>query len=247
MNGIEKGFGTTREAAELKKPAVLYHASSNTEIEEFEPRAESVRDKDEGPMVFASPDRAFATCFLVPTDDSWAKIGRFGEPGKKGPWHVVVSDRDRFEELDHGGAIYTLPSESFSTDPTKGVGTTEWTSPVAVKPIAKEVMQSGLQAMLEAGVQVYFVDRETFERIKQSDDHGKEVIDGLAPFRPEADYVEPTSATLAQACADVLGPEECEELAAMPLDEAMGYVFTLLLEQGVDPDSFLVEKGILEG
>ncbi len=246
MDGKEAGFGTSSEATELRKPVVLYHASSNAEIEEFEPRAESVRDKGEGPMVFASPDKAFATCFLVPTDSSWVAIGRYSEPGKKGPWHVVVSDRERFEELDHGGAIYSLPSDSFSTDPTKGVGATEWTSPVAVRPIAKEVIPSGLQAMLGAGVQVYFVDRETFERIKQSDDHGKEIIDGLVPFKPEADYVEPTSATLAQACADVLDPEECGELAAMPLDEAMGYVFTLLLEQGVDPGSFLVEKGILE-
>jgi hypothetical protein len=181
----ELGLDNDSEVVELRRPAALYHASRSTEIEEFEPRAESVRDKEEGPMVFASPDKAFATCFLVPTDDSWAKIGRYSEHGKRGPWHVVVSDRERFEALDHGGAIYALPSESFSTDPDKGVGVTEWTSPVAVRPIAKEIIPSGLQAMLEAGVQVYFVDRETFERIKHSDDHGKAIVDGLTPFQTE--------------------------------------------------------------
>lgn len=170
------------EPTELKRPPVLYHASNNPNIEVFEPRVESVRDKDEGPMVFATPDKAFATCFIVPTSGSWVKIGRFSEPGRVGPWHVVISDKTRFSELDKGGAIYELSSDGFSTDPNKGVGASEWVSPSAVKPITHEQVQSGLQAMLDAGVQVYFVDQATFEQIRQSDDHGKVIIDSLTPY-----------------------------------------------------------------
>lgn len=58
---------------------------------------------------------------------------------------------------------------------------------------------------------------------------------------------EPTSEQLAQACAEVLFEEDCEELAAMPIEEATGYAFSLLLENGVeDPGEYLKSKGILE-
>jgi len=38
---------------ENMKPKVLYHASQNREIDVLEPRADTVRDKAEGPVVFA--------------------------------------------------------------------------------------------------------------------------------------------------------------------------------------------------
>ncbi len=62
-----------------------------------------------------------------------------------------------------------------------------------------------------------------------------------------AEAEEPTSEQLAQACSEVLPAEDCEELAAMPIEEATGYAFTLLLENGVeDPEEYLKSKGILE-
>lgn len=57
---------------------------------------------------------------------------------------------------------------------------------------------------------------------------------------------ESTPKSLAAACADILPAEDCEELAAMPADEALGYAFTLLIENGIDPESYLRSKGILE-
>lgn len=48
--------------------------------------------------------------------------------------------------------------------------------------VDKEEYESGLRAMLENGVKVYFVDRETFDAIKQSDDHGFEIIQSLTPY-----------------------------------------------------------------
>lgn len=62
-----------------------------------------------------------------------------------------------------------------------------------------------------------------------------------------AEVPEPTSEQLAQACTEVLTPKDCEELSAMPMDEALGYAFTLLIENGVDdPESYLRERNILE-
>lgn len=58
---------------------------------------------------------------------------------------------------------------------------------------------------------------------------------------------EPTPTDLAEACREVLTEVDCQELEALPLDEGVGYAFTLLLENGIDdPDAFLREKGIIE-
>lgn len=57
---------------------------------------------------------------------------------------------------------------------------------------------------------------------------------------------EPTAAEIADACKDVLDRATCEEIAAMDDEEAIGLVFTALIEAGVDdPEEFLKAKGIL--
>ena len=159
---------------EAMKPKVLYHASSNRNLEVLEPRAESVRDESEGPVVFASPDKAGVTKFLVPSNDSWTRKMRFGDV------HIhIISDREKYEEADKGGAIYHLSSDTFELDETRSGGKQEWTSRKSVKPANKEVYDSGLQAQLDNGVQVFFVDKDAFERIDQSTDHGNEIIRSL--------------------------------------------------------------------
>lgn len=57
---------------------------------------------------------------------------------------------------------------------------------------------------------------------------------------------EPTSQQLAEVCSDILPLEDCADLAAMPFDEALGYAYTLLLEQGEDADTILTQAGIIE-
>lgn len=66
-------------------------------------------------------------------------------------------------------------------------------------------------------------------------------------FTPEYESREPTSQELAEACADVLDPQTCEEIGGIgSLEDAIGFVFSALMEAGVnDPETFLVEKGIL--
>lgn len=169
------------ESNESIKPAILYHASQDRDIATFEPRMDKVRDPLEGPRIFATPDKALASCFLVPSESSWVKIGRFDKDGVPGHWKVVVSDEKRFRETDKGGAIYSLPSESFSTDPGRGMGESEWTSADPVAPNGKEDYASGLAAMKELGVDVLFVNKDTFMAIQNADDHGQSIIDALKP------------------------------------------------------------------
>ncbi len=162
--------------AGLEKPPVLYHASRAGDIEEFEPRAGSVRDRNEGPRVFGSPSRAMVSMFLVKCDDSWVNKGAFsGQP------YMVISDEERFKSLDTGAYLYTLPNDTFENDPHKGLKELEWTSKTPVKPIGKEFIPSALQDMLKQGVKVYFVDTKTFDEIDTAEDHGWSILDSLTP------------------------------------------------------------------
>lgn len=163
---IEASTAESRE-----KPPVLYHASQKRDIERFELRGERVRDPNEGARIFATPDKRLATIFLVPTDDSWANSGFFGDTP-----HLIVSDENKFRAMDMGGAIYSLPSDRFETDLTKGLREKEWTSTEEVRPIGKKEYASGLTAMLESGVQVYFVDQETYEKTQDAPDGGYSIL-----------------------------------------------------------------------
>ena len=102
-------FNPKKESKE--KPSFLYHASPNSNIEEFEPRNKTTRNKDEGPKIFATPSREVASIFLVPTDDSWAGSGNFG-----GAWYFFCNNEERFKKLDKGSTLYQLSSDGFSYD-----------------------------------------------------------------------------------------------------------------------------------
>ncbi|MBI4101284.1 hypothetical protein HY441_02315 [Candidatus Microgenomates bacterium] len=158
----------------MKKPTVFYHVSTNREIEEFHPRNDTVRDLNEGPVIFACPDKVTAALFSVKTDDSWVASGFHNDVP-----YIAVSDEERFRKLDRGGTIYYLPGDTFTCDPELGMREKEWTSKVPVKPMDREHYDSGLELMLRQGVQVYFVDPPAWRAIKESDDHGFTILQGL--------------------------------------------------------------------
>jgi len=59
--------------------------------------------------------------------------------------------------------------------------------------------------------------------------------------------VAPLSGRLAQACAEVLPVDVCADLETMPLNEALGYAYTLLQQNKIeDPEGFLRSKGVIE-
>jgi len=157
-----------------EKPPFLYHASPNREINEFEPRVETFRDPEEGPVIFATPDKAYASMFLVPSDDRWTQKSVFD-----GVNCHIISDKKLFEELDQGGTIYSLPSETFETDPKRSKTGREWTGKKTVSLSDKTPYKSGLEAMIENGVQVYFVDKSTFKKIREAGDHGLSILKSL--------------------------------------------------------------------
>lgn len=159
-----------------EKPGVLYHASRFSGIKEFVPNRVNYRDEDEGAVIFATPSKAIASAFLVKGhEDNWMQIGFYEDI----PVVVINANREEFIKNDKGGVMYAFPSDTFDYDPNKGMGDNEWTSRKSVKPLSELRYTSALDAMIENGVQVYFVDKKTFDDINNSDNHGYNILIGL--------------------------------------------------------------------
>ena len=62
----------------------------------------------------------------------------------------------------------------------------------------------------------------------------------------EKNEEEPTIEELIEACTDVLEQDVLEDLRSMEFDDAIGYIFTLLLDVVEAPEEFLKKKGVLE-
>lgn len=150
----------------MLKPKFLYHASANKNIKLFEPRNENIRDPNEGPVIFASPSKIYCSMFIVRTDNSWAGLGKYNDT-----WYCAIADKDRFLALDKGGAIYKLSSKSFETELTNPTKDMEWVSKEAVKPIERELFDSGLEAMLNYNIKVYFVNKIIFRNFRENMEH----------------------------------------------------------------------------
>ncbi len=156
-----------------EKPAVLYVSAQTKGIEELVPMEGRNRGEDEGSVIFSTPDKALASIFLVNGhNDSWMQIGYFNDILVV----IIKSDREEFIKNDRGGSMYTVSSETFDFDPDKGMGEKEWTSSKPVRTQSETNYSSALETMTDNGVQVYFVDEETFDEINRSRDHGLSIL-----------------------------------------------------------------------
>ena len=158
----------------MEKPRNLYHASTEKDVSEFEPRNESPRYAGEENLVFATPHREVAAMFLVPKNIP-TEISKYGDT------HIVFV-QGTVEELkahDSGGAIYTLPNDTFVTDKEIGMGDVEWVSNQSVKPIAKTVYETSLEALGENNVSIYFLGKDAFARIQADPSSGLEIVKSL--------------------------------------------------------------------
>lgn len=154
----------------MRKPKYLYHASPRNNLNVIEPRATTLpRGFDKAPCVFATDCFRFSTQFIIPTDDSWANGGAFGDT-----CFFVISDKKRFQKGDKGGSIYFVPSSGF-----KKYNRKEWFKRGTTKPVEKVTFSSGLSAMITHNVQVYFVDKKTYKKIQDSPDHGLSILNSL--------------------------------------------------------------------
>lgn len=144
----------------------LYHASENPDIEALEPRAIGKRDPQDNARVYATDDEAYASMFLVKSDDSWTFKFGLEDEGLEAHWFICISDKDRYLEKDKGGIIYSLPKEQFI--PVPDCSTPEWISLQPVNITGKKFYASGIDAMLKHNVQVYFTSPNQFQAIRET-------------------------------------------------------------------------------
>jgi hypothetical protein len=156
----------------MTKPELLYHASHDTTIDEFEPRNNFPRFEGEGNLVFATQYVQLAAMFLSPLDIP-TEISVYGDR------YVIFINADEAEYIqkDKGGAIYSFSSVQFEVDPTIGMGESEWTSIEPVRPISKTIYATSIEAMDMYGIERYFVDTVTMERIQADPAHALDLVD----------------------------------------------------------------------
>lgn len=161
------------------KPEVLYHGSSFY-LNKIKPRQESFRDKNEGHVVFASSDIAFASIFITRIyDDHSIKFKHAGV------YYMIIDDEEKFRATDKKGYIYTLSSQNFMHDRVKGMKC-EWFSRQAIIPSEYKRHRSGLEAMIEHGVQVYFLKARAFGEIQKIKEKRNYVVNILRDFHNKA-------------------------------------------------------------
>ena len=121
--------------------------------------------------------------FIVPSVDSWTIKSGYKIGDNPRIWVHCIADEKRYRDLDKGGAIYTLPTKTFITDPEQC--SAEWISSASVKPIRKEIFTSGIGAMVGMGVQVYFVTQNQFREIKKNSENTELVFEILKSIKSE--------------------------------------------------------------
>ncbi|CAN5625949.1 hypothetical protein BH23PAT2_BH23PAT2_02560 [soil metagenome] len=156
---------------------MLYHASTNKDLTSLEPKRTLSRDVYIGDYVFATSDYRLAAMYLVTR----------GRPillnvKESIPRIVICSNAKEYIESDTGGAIYTLPGETFHKTPQEGLEDSELVSEVAVKTVSKKVYETSLAALKEAGVEIYFVGEEQFDGIL-SNKNEAEIVTRFSPYQ----------------------------------------------------------------
>jgi hypothetical protein len=155
----------------MDKPKYLYHSSPNTAIVEFEPQNEFPRYEGEVNLVFATPHLAVAAMFLIPRHIP-TEISVYGDTYVA----FINSNEADYSLSDNGGAIYSLPVDTFETDAVDGMGEIEWVSNVPVKPLFKEVFKTSIEAMNKYNVVRYFVSEATLKKIQENTANGLRLV-----------------------------------------------------------------------
>lgn len=162
-----------KQSSDKEKPSFLYHGSPHR-IEELIPKTKPHREKEEGELVYATSEFTDAIMFLQKTN----LTGHCIINNEKVAYAIIVGDREEFIKKDNGGHVHVLSSDKFKPSPHKGM-LNEWVSAESVKPLEIKEYDSALNAMLEAGVQVYFLDEAKYSEIRKTGSHGYALLKNL--------------------------------------------------------------------
>lgn len=179
---MSEGFELKPNNKESKeKPPFLYHGTIRGDVEEFEPRS-AINRPNEEPAVYASPDLEIAIQSMA---NKFVSNGGIVN-GRR--FVCIPMTREEFMVQDHGGTVYVFPSDSFEVNKGIGLGDKEWVSKKPVKPKEKIHFPSLLEAILNQGTEVYFIDPELVSLITEAQYGNPEdlenILAGLEPAKP---------------------------------------------------------------
>jgi hypothetical protein len=141
----------------------LYHGSHVQNIDYLKSFSLSKREKNDNPRIYATHLYALATCFLFKHDDSWTRLSISTRTEEEPIIYLVIGDEKKFNECNKKGSIYTITSDHFMYDENKGLGEYEWyTEKPSIRVISEEKIENILDALVNAGVKVYFLSNKNF-------------------------------------------------------------------------------------
>lgn len=152
----------------MARPEFLYRGTPNRNAQQFIPK-ETVGSRV---VVTATAHKEAATQFVVPNEELPIKMVCI-----EGIYYYLCADKEAFLRLDKGGAIHTVSVTGF--EPVPQIGADIWINPNPVTSISYEEVSSGLEAMIDAGVQVYFVSPEVLQKFKTFSNERREILQGL--------------------------------------------------------------------
>ena len=159
-------------------PNTLFHGSPCMDIEIIQPKQLDNRCNGR-PIVFASHHIGLASLFMLKHRGKFA-CGRL--PNER--LFYMTDDKKGCILNDKGGAIYVVPSASFFCEAHVSLGTDEWLSYSSIEPLYKFVFPSALDAILDFGVRVYFVDASTYARYWRLGSSDKEWLSFFKHLQP---------------------------------------------------------------
>lgn len=113
-----------------------------------------------GDYVFATSNKVLAAMYLttrgVPTIMHYEY---------ERPVIMIMASSEEYAKGDIGGAIYTVPAESFTNTPQAGLEDSEFVSSVEVMPISKKIYNSSIEAIKSMGITINFISKDYFNEL----------------------------------------------------------------------------------
>jgi hypothetical protein len=151
---------------------MLYHGSTQKGLKELRPATLESRKRGEKPLLFATPELPLAIIFI---SREIRECGMFNDV----PYAVIRGSKEEYVASDKGGSVYELPGQGFEFDPSRSMNDREWFTRNPIKPLKEVHYPSCLEAMIDQGVQVFFVNSDELGAIKQSPDHGLAILQNM--------------------------------------------------------------------
>lgn len=150
-------------------PDFLYHGSSQSGLKTIYPKKTLSKDKYIGDFVFASHNKTLAIMYM--TVKGYYSLM---SPSTSPPYIVICADENEYIEKDREVSIYKLPSGDFEVTPQTELKEHEFVSRQSVTPDSFETYPNALTAFSHNNIDVYFVNKTTFDQIVEAGDKGRD-------------------------------------------------------------------------